>query len=72
MLWLIVQTFRFARALHSEVLDRLHVLLAIALELPEDYFLNIHKYEIKSEVRRRSHFLLRQTMICRRRIISVT
>ena len=40
---------RFARALHSEVLDRLHVLLAIALELPEDYFLNLHKYEIKSE-----------------------
>ncbi|VDC07711.1 unnamed protein product [Peniophora sp. CBMAI 1063] len=40
---------KFARALHSEVLDRLHVLLAIALELPEDYFLNLHKYEIKSE-----------------------
>ncbi|KAI0760981.1 Clavaminate synthase-like protein [Trametes elegans] len=35
----------FARSLHSEVLDPLHVLLAIALELPEDYFKNIHKYE---------------------------
>ncbi|KAI0090927.1 Clavaminate synthase-like protein [Irpex rosettiformis] len=39
----------FARSLHSEVLDPLHVLLAIALELPEDYFTNIHKYEVKSE-----------------------
>jgi len=39
----------FARALHSEVLDPLFVLLAIALELPEDYFTNIHKYEEKSE-----------------------
>ncbi|EJF58639.1 Clavaminate synthase-like protein [Dichomitus squalens] len=39
----------FARSLHSEVLDPLHVLLAIALELPEDYFTNIHRYERKSE-----------------------
>jgi len=39
----------FSRSLHSEVLDQLHVLLAIALELPEDYFTNIHKYEVKSE-----------------------
>ncbi|KIY52540.1 Clavaminate synthase-like protein [Fistulina hepatica ATCC 64428] len=39
----------FARSLHSEVLDPLHVLLAIALELPEDYFTNLHKYESKSE-----------------------
>jgi hypothetical protein len=31
-----------AQLLHSEVLDKLHVLLAIALELPEDYFLKIH------------------------------
>lgn len=31
------------------MLDKLHVLLAIALELPEDYFVNIHKYEVKSE-----------------------
>ncbi|CAL1717374.1 unnamed protein product [Somion occarium] len=50
----IVQDFlpeieEFARSLHSEVLDPLHVLLAIALELPEDYFTNIHKYEVKSE-----------------------
>ncbi|KAJ3557665.1 hypothetical protein NM688_g1351 [Phlebia brevispora] len=35
--------------LHSEILDPLHVLLAIALELPEDTFTNIHKYERKSE-----------------------
>ncbi|KZV79455.1 Clavaminate synthase-like protein [Exidia glandulosa HHB12029] len=39
----------FARSLHSEVLDPLHALLAIALELPEDYFTNIHKYNVKSE-----------------------
>ncbi|KAI0685643.1 Clavaminate synthase-like protein [Cytidiella melzeri] len=39
----------FARSLHSEVLDPLHELLAVALELPEDYFTNIHKYEVKSE-----------------------
>ena len=35
--------------LHTEVLDPLHTLLAIALELPEDYFCSIHKYEAKSE-----------------------
>ncbi|KIY52172.1 Clavaminate synthase-like protein [Fistulina hepatica ATCC 64428] len=40
---------QFARDLHSEVLDPLHVLLAIALELPEDYFTKLHKYEVKSE-----------------------
>ncbi|KAI0950665.1 hypothetical protein AcW1_007916 [Taiwanofungus camphoratus] len=39
----------FARALHTEVLNPLHVLLALALELPEDYFINIHKYDVKSE-----------------------
>ncbi|EJU03185.1 Clavaminate synthase-like protein [Dacryopinax primogenitus] len=39
----------FARSLHSEVLDPLFVLLAIALELPEDYFTNLHVYEQKSE-----------------------
>ncbi|KAF9015818.1 Clavaminate synthase-like protein [Hymenopellis radicata] len=39
----------FARSLHSEVLDPLFVLLAIALELPEDHFTNIHRYEVKSE-----------------------
>lgn len=30
-------------------MDPLHVLLAIALELPEDYFTSRHKYEDKSE-----------------------
>jgi len=39
----------FARALQSEVLDPLFVLLAIALELPEDYFTKIHRYGEKSE-----------------------
>ncbi|KIY45551.1 Clavaminate synthase-like protein [Fistulina hepatica ATCC 64428] len=32
-----------------EVLDPLYVLLAIALELPEDFFTNMHLYEEKSE-----------------------
>ncbi|KAH9829357.1 Clavaminate synthase-like protein [Rhodofomes roseus] len=50
----IVQDFlpeieEFSKSLHTEVLDHLHVLLAVALELPEDYFLNLHKYEKKSE-----------------------
>jgi isopenicillin N synthase-like dioxygenase len=39
----------FARSLHSEVLDPLFVLLALALELPEDYFTSIHQYPVKSE-----------------------
>jgi len=39
----------FAKSLHTEVLDPLHTLLAIALELPEDYFTNIHRYDVKSE-----------------------
>lgn len=40
----------YCQSLHSEVLDPLFVLLAIALELPEDYFTNIHQYPVKSEV----------------------
>ncbi|WWC90403.1 uncharacterized protein L201_005338 [Kwoniella dendrophila CBS 6074] len=39
----------FARSLHTNVLDPLHALIAIALELPEDYFINLHKYENPSE-----------------------
>ncbi|KAK7040661.1 hypothetical protein VNI00_009567 [Paramarasmius palmivorus] len=39
----------FARSLHSEVLDPLFVLLAIALELPEDTFKRLHQYPVKSE-----------------------
>nr|GAT51606.1 flavonol synthase [Mycena chlorophos] len=39
----------FARSLHTDVLDPLFVLLAIALELPEDYFTKIHQYPVKSE-----------------------
>ncbi|KZO99487.1 Clavaminate synthase-like protein [Calocera viscosa TUFC12733] len=45
----IVEIEEFARSLHSEILDHLFTLLAIALELPEDYFVNLHKYEQKSE-----------------------
>ncbi|KAJ7204667.1 Clavaminate synthase-like protein [Mycena pura] len=39
----------FARDLHIEVLDPLFVLLATALELPEDYFTKLHQYPVKSE-----------------------
>lgn len=38
------------QSLHTEVLEPLYVLLAIALELPEDYFNNLHRYDVKSEV----------------------
>ncbi|OJT14994.1 UPF0676 protein [Trametes pubescens] len=39
----------FARSLHTEVLDPLHEILAIALGLPVDYLKNIHQYDVKSE-----------------------
>jgi hypothetical protein len=44
-------------ALHTKVLDPLYVLLAIVFELPEDYFTKIHRYPVKSEVRRYSSSL---------------
>ena len=37
------------QSLHTEVLNPLHVLLAIALELPEDRLTSIHDYTRKSE-----------------------
>ncbi|KAK4703969.1 hypothetical protein P7C70_g2250, partial [Phenoliferia sp. Uapishka_3] len=40
---------QFARDLHTFIIDPLLVLIALALELPEDYLTNIHKYEAKSE-----------------------
>ena len=40
---------QFARDLHSKILDPLFDLVSIALELPQDYFRNLHKYELKSE-----------------------
>ncbi|ESK90300.1 flavonol synthase [Moniliophthora roreri MCA 2997] len=45
----IAEVEEFALSLHSEVLDPLFVLLAIALELPEDHFTKIHQYPVKSE-----------------------
>jgi len=39
----------FARDLHTKVIDPLLVLLAVALELPEDYLTSLHLYERKSE-----------------------
>ena len=40
---------KFGRHIHEEVVDRLLVLIAIILELPEDYFLKHHRYEEKSD-----------------------
>ncbi|GFZ52085.1 hypothetical protein JCM24511_09858 [Saitozyma sp. JCM 24511] len=39
----------FARSLHDKVLDPLHELIALALELPADFFVKQHKYEDISE-----------------------
>lgn len=35
--------------LHDKVLDPLNHLIAIALELPEDFFVNLHKWETHDE-----------------------
>jgi isopenicillin N synthase-like dioxygenase len=40
---------KFGRHIHEEVVGRLLVLIAIILELPEDYFLKHHQYEEKSD-----------------------
>jgi hypothetical protein len=45
----IAEVEEFARDLHSKVLDPLHDLVSLALELPQDFFRNLHKYESKSE-----------------------
>ncbi|KAL4871338.1 hypothetical protein BDV12DRAFT_206511 [Aspergillus spectabilis] len=34
----------FARHIHDEIVRKLLTLIAIILELPEDYFLNVHRY----------------------------
>lgn len=39
----------FAKDLHDKVLDPLHHLIAIALELPEDFFINVHKWQVHDE-----------------------
>lgn len=39
----------FAKDLHDKVLDPLNRLIAIALELPEDYLTNLHKWETHDE-----------------------
>ncbi|KAH6897129.1 2OG-Fe(II) oxygenase superfamily protein [Thelonectria olida] len=39
----------FAKSLHDKVLDPLNHLIALALELPEDYFVNLHKWETHDE-----------------------
>lgn len=39
----------FARHIHSQIVGKLLVLLAIVLELPEDYFLQNHRYDAKSD-----------------------
>jgi isopenicillin N synthase-like dioxygenase len=40
---------KFGRHVHEEVVGKLLVLIAIILELPEDYFLKQHRYEEKSD-----------------------
>ncbi|KAL8281343.1 hypothetical protein RQP46_006377 [Phenoliferia psychrophenolica] len=40
---------QFAKDLHTFIIDPLLILIAIALQLPEDYFTKIHQYESKSE-----------------------
>ncbi|OQD86073.1 hypothetical protein PENANT_c008G04769 [Penicillium antarcticum] len=39
----------FARHIHENIVRKLLILLAIIIELPEDYFLNVHRYEEKSD-----------------------
>ncbi len=39
----------FARHIHDQIVRKLLVLFAIILELPEDYFLKIHRYAEKSD-----------------------
>lgn len=39
----------FARHIHEEIVRKLLTLFAIILELPEDYFLNVHRYDEKSD-----------------------
>lgn len=40
---------RFGRHIHERVVSRLLVLIAIILELPDDYFLEQHRYDQKSD-----------------------
>lgn len=39
----------FSKDLHDKVLDPLNHLIAIALELPEDYFTKLHRWEVHDE-----------------------
>lgn len=39
----------FARHIHDQVVGKLLVLFAIILELPEDYFLERHRYDVRSD-----------------------
>ncbi|KAJ6115210.1 hypothetical protein N7486_000988 [Penicillium sp. IBT 16267x] len=39
----------FARHIHDEIVYKLLTLFAIILELPEDYFLKVHRYDEKSD-----------------------
>lgn len=39
----------FAKNLHDKILDPLNHLIALALELPEDFFTNLHRWETHDE-----------------------
>ncbi|KAJ7279959.1 Clavaminate synthase-like protein [Mycena rebaudengoi] len=45
----IAEIEQFVRELQAKIVEPLLTLVAIALELPEDYLTNIHRYEVKSE-----------------------
>jgi len=45
--WAIIE--KFGKHIHHEVVGKLLVLIAIILELPEDYFLDRHRYDAKSD-----------------------
>jgi hypothetical protein len=42
--------FLYLQDLQTKIVEPLLTLVAIALELPEDYLRKIHQYEVKSEV----------------------
>lgn len=44
-----VEIVKFAKALHDKVLDPLNHLIALALELPPDFFTRVHRWDVHDE-----------------------
>jgi hypothetical protein len=61
-----VASDQFEQELQAKIVEPLLTLVAIALELPEDYLTNIHRYEVKSEVSHWYCIVRTQKLICRR------